>query len=243
MLRTNTILKNACQKRSHFVRNLNVFERRDNDEVKKTSGFKWFIDEIKYLRGEEVKKLLTVAKNEKVKAENKRKVAVRDYYIIKIGLSTGLRVQEMADLKCKDFHLTNERSYAVVRHGKGGKPRLVWFNGELTHDIVDYLNWKEKIGEDTSPENPFFLSSNTKSHMTTRALQKAFKRTIAKAGIDSRYSIHATRHTYACNLYKASNYNLRLVQKQLGHSSIKTTQVYADVFDEDMEKALERLYC
>jgi hypothetical protein len=33
-----------------------------------------------------------------------------------------------------------------------------------------------------------------------------------------------------------------MVQKQLGHSSIKTTQVYADVFDEDLNQAVEKLY-
>ena len=69
------------------------------------------------------------------------------------------------------------------------------------------------------------------------------KTTIAsnkKAGIQD-HSIHHLRHTYASHLYKASKFNLRLVQKQLGDSSIKTTEVYADVFDEDIDKALERL--
>lgn len=168
-------------------------------------------------------------------------MAIKDYCVIKVGLSTGLRVQEIADLKCKDFILNDGMSYVFVRHGKCDKPRRVWFNGELKQDITDYLEWKQKIGEDTSPEAPFFLSSNTKSHMTTRALQKTFKRAIAKAGITG-YSIHATRHTYASNLYKTSTNNLRLVQKQLGHSSIQTTQIYADVFNEDIEKALEGLY-
>lgn len=243
MTKTRIALKNSYPKHSPFARNLNLFERRKENGYKKTSGFKWFLDETKYLKEEEVERLLTVAEKKKKRAEKKgRKVAVRDYHIIKMGLSTGLRVQEIADLKCKDFHLANRISYLFVRHGKGDKPRIVQFNGSLKQDIIDYFQWKEKIGEDIGPEAPFFLSSNTKEHMSVRALQKAFKRTIAKANLNSGYSIHATRHTYACNLYKASKYNLRLVQKQLGHSSIKTTQVYADVFDEDMEKALERLY-
>jgi len=44
------------------------------------------------------------------------------------------------------------------------------------------------------------------------------------------------------HLYKASSYNFRLVQKQLGHASIRTTEVYADVMEPDVEYALERLY-
>ena len=42
-------------------------------------------------------------------------------------------------------------------------------------------------------------------------------------------------------LYRASNYNLRLVQKQLGHRSIQTTQIYADILSEDAVVAVERL--
>jgi integrase/recombinase XerC len=105
-----------------------------------------------------------------------------------------------------------------------------------------YLLWKQTIGEPTGLGDPLLLSSNTGGHMTTRALEKAFKRTAARAGLPSHYSIHCLRHTYACELYRASGYNLRLVQKQLGHAHIATTQVYADVVEPDMQRALQRLY-
>jgi len=77
--------------------------------------------------------------------------------------------------------------------------------------------WKQNVGEPTGPSDPLFLSSNTGRHLTTRAIQKAFKRMAAEAGLSAHHSIHCLRHTYACQLYKASGYNLRLVQKQLGH--------------------------
>jgi site-specific recombinase XerD len=63
-----------------------------------------------------------------------------------------------------------------------------------------------------------------------------------EAGLSKRVSIHALRHTYGTHLYKASGGNLRLVQKQLGHSRVTTTQVYADVLAEDAVAAVERLY-
>lgn len=78
--------------------------------------------------------------------------------------------------------------------------------------------------------------------MTTRAIQNVFKRCAAIARLKSTYSIHCLRHTYACFLLKASNWNLRLVQKQLGHARITTTQVYADVMMPDVKKALDKLY-
>ncbi len=77
--------------------------------------------------------------------------------------------------------------------------------------------------------------------MTRFGIGTVFK-TIAKiAGIDSHHSIHSCRHTYATNLYKVSGYNLRMVQKQLGHSSITTTSVYSDVINQDLEDAIENM--
>ena len=62
-----------------------------------------------------------------------------------------------------------------------------------------------------------------------------------KSGLPCYYSIHSLRHTYATNLYRASGYNLRLVQKQLGHTNINTTTVYSDVMSKDLDEAVEKL--
>lgn len=115
-------------------------------------------------------------------------------------------------------------------------------NRALRDHVVRFLPWNEETGEPVGEDAPLLLSSITGRTMTTRALQKAFKRCAASAGLSSHYSIHSLRHTFACHLYKASRWNLRLVQKQLGHSSIVTTQVYADVMEPDMRRALERSY-
>jgi integrase/recombinase XerD len=77
--------------------------------------------------------------------------------------------------------------------------------------------------------------------MTRYGIGRVFKTMASKACLDSKHSIHTLRHTYATNLYKASGYNLRMVQKQLGHSSITTTTVYSDVLNKDLEDALENL--
>ena len=77
--------------------------------------------------------------------------------------------------------------------------------------------------------------------MTVSAIQKVFKRIAKRASLPPRYSIHSLRHSYGTALYKASGYNLRLVQQQLGHSSPNTTAVYAAVVNADLEKALERM--
>ncbi len=77
--------------------------------------------------------------------------------------------------------------------------------------------------------------------MTRFGIGTVFKTIANTAGIDSHHSIHSCRHTYATNLYKVSGYNLRMVQKQLGHSSITTTSVYSDVINKDLDQALENM--
>jgi len=203
----------------------------------------WVLDPGKFLSRQEVDRLLeTARKRAELAVARGNKVAVRDYFIVDLALSTGLRVAEIADLKCGDIFLRERFCALLVRNGKGGKKRLVRFNGAFKKHYEEYILWKQTVGEPTGLSDPVFLSSNTGGHMTTRALEKAFKRTAARVGLRSHYSIHCLRHTYACELYRASGYNLRLVQKQLGHSHIGTTQVYADVVEPDMQRALERLY-
>jgi len=203
----------------------------------------WVLEPEKYLKKEDVGKLLETAKSRaKLARAKNNKVAVRDYFIIHLALATGLRVMEIAALNCGDIFLDQQTPSLLVRKGKGNKRRMVFFNGKLKEHFKDYLRWKKSVGESTDANQPLFLSSHSGKHMTTRALQKAFKRCAKAAKLPLFYSFHSTRHTHACLLLKASGWNLRLVQKQLGHSRITTTQVYADVMMPDVKKALDRLY-
>lgn len=211
--------------------------------IKRATKFNWVLEPSKFLTKEEAKKLLETARDRaEVVFAKRRKISVRDYLIVDLALSTGLRVMEIAQLDCGDVFIRDGISSLLVRNGKCGKRRLVRFSESLKDHLNEYILWKQNVGEPTGPSDPLFLSSNTGCHLTTRAIQKAFKRTAVRAGLSAHYSIHCLRHTYACQLYKASNYNLRLVQKQLGHSSIRTTEVYADVMEPDIQDALRRLY-
>ena len=48
------------------------------------------------------------------------------------------------------------------------------------------------------------------------------------------------RHYHGCHLYKVSGNNLRLVQDQLGHASVATTQIYANIMNQDAEEAFNK---
>ena len=66
----------------------------------------WVLDPGKFLTRDEVNRLLETARKRAAAAISRgNKVAVMDYFIVDLALSTGLRVAEIADLKCMDIFL------------------------------------------------------------------------------------------------------------------------------------------
>lgn len=203
----------------------------------------WILDRSKYLSLQEAKRLLKTASHlAEMGLLYGHAIPVRDYFIIHMALETGLRVSEIAQLNCGDIYIDQKTGSLIVRKGKGNKKRIVRFNSEFKQHYEEYLKWKQTCEEPIGLTDPLLISSHTGGHMTSRAIEKVFKRVAAKASLPEYYSIHCCRHTYACQLYKASGYNLRLVQKQLGHSNSRTTEIYADVMNPDLTKSLEKLY-
>ncbi len=195
----------------------------------------WIITPEKYLKDEEVKVLRKTASDMAIIAKSKgNQNAVRNQLIIELALGTGLRVSEMTNLRVGDLHLGKGQNSLIVRNGKGGKDRIVAFNSKLKILIQDYLDYRLS-------DSLYLFHSERGEKMTRFGISTVFKTIANSAGIDSHHSIHSCRHTYATNLYKASGYNLRMVQKQLGHSNITTTSVYSDVINKDLDQALENM--
>lgn len=169
-----------------------------------------------------------------------KKRPIRDWGILHVALDAGLRVSEICDLRIRDVILDRDHASLIVRDGKGGKKRGVRMGSALRQHLVDYIQWKEAIGESVSGRAPLFVSTRS-GPLTRTAVYRIFRKHADAVNIPKRFSIHSCRHTYASLLYRASDFNLRLVQKQLGHRSIQTTQIYADVLNEDAVLAVENL--
>ena len=201
---------------------------------------KWTLDRQKFLSEQEIKKLKRVVEDKAIADLQKgRTTWPRFWMTVDLAINAGLRVSEIAGLKVGNLFL-NSREPRLQVTGKGQRTRDVFISRELMKHLCDYLKWKKIMDEPLGDDNPLLISSHGRAY-STRTLQYAFKVSLKEAGLSKTYSIHACRHSYGTYLYQKTK-DVRLVQKQLGHSSITTTTVYADVTVEETIDAVNGLY-
>src|ERR1017187_4860217 len=193
----------------------------------------WILTPDRFLSKEELGKLLKRAEELRSLGVSKSgKQPVRDWMIIRLALLSGLRVSEVAALQITDLFIGYSRSEIVVRHGKGNKTRVVKIGKELKRDLRWYLRWKAENSE-LHPD-AHLIRSQRSENITRGAVWRRWKQHCLL------HRLHDARHTHATLLLETSK-DLRLVQKQLGHSRPTTTAVYADVLGERMADAVNGL--
>lgn len=201
---------------------------------------RWSLDRTKYMTEPEVKELRRVVESKaQADLEHGRTTWPRFWMALDLAVSAGMRVSEIAGLRIGNLHLNNKEARMRVL-GKGQKVRDIFISKDLMSHLSDYMLWKRLLEEPMEPEACVLISSHRKPY-SPRTLQYAFKECLKAAGLPMHYSIHACRHSYGTILFRKSK-NLRLVQKQMGHSSITTTTVYADVTAEETVEAVNGLF-
>lgn len=149
----------------------------------------------------------------------------RDYLLLLILVDTGLRINEVMNLK--DVHITNKELF--VENGKGKKDRIVHCSPLIYKEYIKYkrvANSFFEYNEIENIDNYVFLTREGKQYnyiLAERAIIKIGNQCEIRKSI--RVSPHSFRHYFAQKLVRNGT-DIYRIQKLLGHASIKTTEVY-----------------
>ena len=149
----------------------------------------------------------------------------RDYTIIEMLYSCGLRVSELCELCISDLFL--KEGYMRVR-GKGSKQRLVPMSEKMVELLEIWLQERSEMDIKPGEEDYVFLSHRRKKHLSRITVFHNIKMYVERAGITKNISPHTFRHTFATHMLEGGA-NLRAIQAMLGHESIGTTEIYTHI--------------
>lgn len=143
----------------------------------------------------------TIEKEAILAALNSPKVDMETKGAIAIIYETGLRLQELLNLRCQDI---DSAAQAIKVHGKGNKQRTVYY-GDLCKQYGRYWH------------------GNKHTQREVRYNVFTALRPYSKA---EQLSPHALRHTYASQLLN-NGMSLTAISKLMGHNHQTTTERYA----------------
>ncbi|MBI2634616.1 tyrosine-type recombinase/integrase [Candidatus Peregrinibacteria bacterium] len=150
---------------------------------------------------------------------------VKHKLIISLAYGAGLRISEVVNLQVQDLDFDRELIY--VRNGKGSKDRVTILPKKLESDLKLFI-------EKCDMNEPVFVSQMG-GKLTTRTLAKVFEQSIKRAGIGKTASFHSLRHSFATHMLENGT-DIRFLQELLGHTDIKTTELYTKVTSKSIQK-------
>jgi integrase len=189
-----------------------------------------------YLEFEDIQQMLSKAKSQ------------RDFYLVYTGFKTGLRCHELASLKIE--HIDFRNKLITVVNGKGEKDRQVYLDDDVAQKlkfqiqdrktgIVFTSNKKAETVRKVKRTVYFYddngkkIDSRTKyielepDQLSDWQIQKIVRDMAKDASIIKAkpVTVHTLRHSFACHAL-LNNIPITTVQMALGHSSLRTTEIY-----------------
>jgi integrase/recombinase XerD len=173
---------------------------------------------------------------------------LRDRAALETAYSCGLRVSELLSLRMSNVDFDN-RIMKII--GKGNKQRIVPFGARAGFALRDYWNRgrSEIRGRDKEKKprplpmiaEDFFFLNNRGCPMTPSGFYRILQDYVLEAGIPVHVSPHTLRHSFATHLLEGGA-DLRVVQELLGHSSIKTTEIYTHLNSEHLIETIRSFH-
>jgi site-specific recombinase XerD len=156
----------------------------------------------------------------------------RNQTMLVVLLYTGLRREEVANLKWDDIYLSKQGSKLVVR-GKGDKVRVIPLHKEVDRYLLALFK------ERRSRRSPYVFSKEDGGRLHTYTINCIFRRWVSeRKGVEC--TPHQLRHTFATRLI-SRGVTLEMVRDLLGHDSVRTTELYVAMDAERLRAAVNVL--
>ncbi len=151
---------------------------------------------------------------------------LRDFTMIYLALSTGLRCSELVGLYIEDvcpFGQVSRILSVPSRIAKRGKKRDIPLNQDTRDILTEFIRIKGIRHQFTNSDSFLFVSHYTKKPLSSRDFQRIVH-DLSVSSIGRAITPHTLRHTYATRMLRHTN--LRVIQELLGHARVQTTQIY-----------------
>lgn len=178
---------------------------------------------------EEVEKLLAIPAEPGYKGR-------RDKTMIELLYATGIKATELIELDLQDV---NPRMGFV--HCRGARSeRTIPIYPEAARMLEDYIRNVRAYMVNTPAEKALFLNM-TGERITRQGFWKIIKHYAEQANIHKEITPQMLRHSFALHLFQ-NGADLRSIQRMLGHTDISTTQIYARLYQNDLQETYQRFH-
>ena len=164
-----------------------------------------------------------------------RKYMLRDIAVIEVFFATGARVYEISNIREESINLNT----GLIRlMGKGGKERYVQISNT---SVLEVLKKYYDENKQTIRKCGYFFINNRENRYTEQSIRMMLKKYTKQAGIERNITPHMFRHSFATYLIE-EGVDVSCVQQILGHSSIKTTQIYIHIAAKKQAEILREMH-
>ena len=159
----------------------------------------------------------------------------RDYALFELIYSSGMRISEAVGLDVSSWR-REEKAISVI--GKRNKERIV-FVGDIAFEAVEeYLrDIRPRLLSKKNQKEPALFLNRRGGRLTRQAAHLRFQECPSRLGLEA--TIHPLRHSFASHMIK-NGADIRSVQEMLGHSDIKTTQIYTQLDTSTLLEAYDK---
>jgi site-specific recombinase XerD len=154
---------------------------------------------------------------------------LRDKAIILALMDTGARASELIAMNLEDVEISGA---VLIRKGKGGKPRSVFFGKKTRKALRAYLRKR-------TDENIALWVTNAGERLTYWGLRQIMRRRAERAGIEEP-GLHSFRRFFALECLRSGKMSIYELQHLMGHADLQVLRRYLAITEQDTEQAHRR---